>query len=409
MSILEKISFITGGIVLRACAYVAFTNNIAYSDHIVLQTMLIRRYESIIMIREEVFRFNLGVSSMSGPLVPYMTQFFSLLISVFDWIAEAFPSSRLSHDNGLFVVSVLVDVFGFLWLHQRFHRSGRSMWNTAIWCWFNPIMICACALSPIPSIELFLLASVSALIEQQSACAVPSFILLLFAYPTYIVLCPALWALWNYNTISKAGKTQCNYMATPYFCFIIAITAYLFKDTDPQILVQRFVFFANPLSAFKGISYEPSLGILWYLDAQAFQSFRHYLAILVLSQPYLMAIPLFLKFGKTQPRLLFDVTAVLTIMFKPALTLCDVTIGMVLLAGHTDAIAGMRYLPVLMLGILASAALSPLTVMLWLSRGSGNANYLFFQGLALWIFASIAFVEFVRSATTIVQKPSSVL
>ena len=54
----------------------------------------------------------------------------------------------------------------------------------------------------------------------------------------------------------------------------------------------------------------------------------------------------------------------------------------------------MRFVPFISLGIISSMVISPLMMYLWMAIGSGNANFLFFQGFALWIFFALAIIEF---------------
>ena len=61
---------------------------------------------------------------------------------------------------------------------------------------------------------------------------------------------------------------------------------------------------------------------------------------------------------------------------------------------HPATVARMRYIPTILLGIVAPCLLSGAMKSLWLRTGMGNANYLFFQGLALWIFFALGVLEF---------------
>lgn len=54
----------------------------------------------------------------------------------------------------------------------------------------------------------------------------------------------------------------------------------------------------------------------------------------------------------------------------------------------------MRFVPIISLGIVTPMIISPLMMRLWTANGSGNANFLFFQGFMLWIFFALAVVEF---------------
>jgi GPI transamidase subunit PIG-U len=47
---------------------------------------------------------------------------------------------------------------------------------------------------------------------------------------------------------------------------------------------------------------------------------------------------------------------------------------------------GMRFLPLITLGVAVPMAVSGTMLHLWTTVGTGNANFLFFQGLVMWVF-----------------------
>lgn len=55
----------------------------------------------------------------------------------------------------------------------------------------------------------------------------------------------------------------------------------------------------------------------------------------------------------------------------------------------------MRYLSFIITGILIPLIISPLMLDLWIKYGTGNANYLFFQGICIWIFCALGINEFI--------------
>jgi hypothetical protein len=66
----------------------------------------------------------------------------------------------------------------------------------------------------------------------------------------------------------------------------------------------------------------------------------------------------------------------------------------------------MRFIPFISLGIITPMIISPLMLSLWTTTGSGNANFLFFQGLMLWIFFALAIVEFTNETVREVDAVS---
>ena len=67
-----------------------------------------------------------------------------------------------------------------------------------------------------------------------------------------------------------------------------------------------------------------------------------------------------------------------------------------LLVGARDffVVTQMRFLPVIAVGMVVPLCCSPLTLHLWVGVGSGNANYLFFCGLASWLSFGLFIVEY---------------
>jgi hypothetical protein len=71
---------------------------------------------------------------------------------------------------------------------------------------------------------------------------------------------------------------------------------------------------------------------------------------------------------------------------------------------HPATVARMRYIPTILLGIVAPCVLGGAMKSLWLRTGTGNANYLFFQGLALWVFFALAVLEFTAATIREIEE-----
>lgn len=72
----------------------------------------------------------------------------------------------------------------------------------------------------------------------------------------------------------------------------------------------------------------------------------------------------------------------------------DVICGAILLLQHEQIVQRMRHVPLIGAGIAVPLVVSPLMFMLWVDKGTGNANYCFFQGLCLWLFCALGISEF---------------
>ena len=92
-----------------------------------------------------------------------------------------------------------------------------------------------------------------------------------------------------------------------------------------------------------------------------------------------------------------DVSAAIIILFRREISVADVLFGMSLLMQYPHIICKMRHLPFIVTGIAVPLVLSPLMFVLWVDYGTGNANYFFFQGVCLWLFAALGIAEFINT------------
>jgi hypothetical protein len=81
-------------------------------------------------------------------------------------------------------------------------------------------------------------------------------------------------------------------------------------------------------------------------------------------------------------------------LFRRDLRVLDVLLGLVLLGQHADIVRNMKHQWLITAGILVPLLASPVTFRLWAHYGTGNANYFFFQGVCLWLFAALGVTEF---------------
>lgn len=81
-----------------------------------------------------------------------------------------------------------------------------------------------------------------------------------------------------------------------------------------------------------------------------------------------------------------------------AFILEDIGISISYLLSHEDVVSKMKSMSWISLGILLPLTLFPIMIYLWLGLGTGNANYVFFQGLAFYSFYGLAIIEFISAA-----------
>ncbi len=61
-----------------------------------------------------------------------------------------------------------------------------------------------------------------------------------------------------------------------------------------------------------------------------------------------------------------------------------------------SSFASAKYLPVILLCLFVSICLSPMMLNQWTNIGTGNANFLFFQGVVVLVAMALGVVEFLR-------------
>ena len=81
---------------------------------------------------------------------------------------------------------------------------------------------------------------------------------------------------------------------------------------------------------------------------------------------------------------------------SPDIIMCFVTIG-ILLCQNAEVTGAVRQLPLLLLILLGTGLVSQVMAHVWLRLGTGNANYLFFQGLCMWVAFGLFMVEYLKA------------
>lgn len=76
----------------------------------------------------------------------------------------------------------------------------------------------------------------------------------------------------------------------------------------------------------------------------------------------------------------------------------DLAFCMSLLGSQTHILKEMGKMQWIFPGILIPLALSQVMLYQWVELGSGNANFLFFQGMILSVFSGLGILEFVVAA-----------
>lgn len=94
----------------------------------------------------------------------------------------------------------------------------------------------------------------------------------------------------------------------------------------------------------------------------------------------------------------------IVILYRRESTAADVMLLLCLyMRGHGDVCRKMKYKTVILLSIVCPLLVSPTLLWLWVSAGTGNANFLFFQGLVMSIGCCLGISGFLNSL--LVNRP----
>lgn len=82
--------------------------------------------------------------------------------------------------------------------------------------------------------------------------------------------------------------------------------------------------------------------------------------------------------------------------FQSDTSFADFIFFSALLVTERDIVQHLRNKVLVAIGLLIPLVLSPLMFDLWVRIGTGNANYLFFQGFIMWIFFGLGLIEYIK-------------
>lgn len=301
-----------------------------------------------------------------------------------------------------------------------------------IYYWLNPLLAISSIMSPLPAFEHLLVICLPFFVidlgnvttmrtivpiggHKVLQCGLALFLLVCFDY-NYVLLAPFLASMMWANMEGRDGyfgDKPASLLRNRHFLVLLIVTMIILVGSlqDDHGLSRSFQ-----------ETYSPSAGLFWYFEAQIFPEFRSYFVPLVAMQPSLFAmllLPLYCLLPAASPEkqeeeedqdddkeeeaqqrrklLGYHLMVIIVLLFKPAMSLVDVAFGVsLLLAYHREALQGMRFKAWILTGILVPSVLSPLLAHTWAEKGTGNANFLFFQCLALWFFCALGVVEAVK-------------
>jgi phosphatidylinositol glycan class U len=134
----------------------------------------------------------------------------------------------------------------------------------------------------------------------------------------------------------------------------------------------------------------PNIGLWWYFFIEIFDHFRQFFLLVFNVHVASYALPLTIKYASDP---LFAVTSLsgITAMLKSYPTLGDTALFFGMLSLHREVLPYLRYPFVTALLYVLATLLMPALHHLWLTAGSGNANF-FYASTLIWALASGAAV-----------------
>lgn len=230
-------------------------------------------------------------------------------------------------------------------------------------------VLCACTgAAPRAGLHLCIAVLVAAVSEQRPLIAAAAALL---AVASDQSLAPLLFSL--------VGLTGVSSKALPALCVAVLAARLAYVDTSPPI------------------EYQPALGMVWYMRAQMFPDMHAYFACLVAAQPVLLSMLLFDAYAPDTATPCV-VSACTVLLFSQELRAADVVFLLALLCSQRRVFAKMARAFVPLFASALSMALSPVLLALWVDIGTLNANFLFFNGIALWLALASGIVDFVYAS-----------
>lgn len=90
--------------------------------------------------------------------------------------------------------------------------------------------------------------------------------------------------------------------------------------------------------------------------------------------------------------------------YDPHVTYADLALCVTLLGSHSEIVHAMRHKEWIFVGIAVPIILNHIIIDVWLVKGSGNANFMFFQGLVMWIFLALGMIEYVNALLSVSSR-----
>jgi hypothetical protein len=193
------------------------------------------------------------------------------------------------------------------------------------------------------------------------------------------------------------------------------------KNENPEYMLFRFGFFIaiylgivytvnynqftwpKAIIPSSSLTFTPRYGILWYIDALLMPEYETYFQILIFILPILAGslITYQLMVDDAGYQLTIALLYGVNTLFSENFQIIDMILSLLLIAATSKDnyhyLLSQWLLRYLIPFIAITIILSPYMFYTWVYLGTGNANYLFFQGVVLWFAFAIWIIEFLRT------------
>ncbi|GBG29948.1 Phosphatidylinositol glycan anchor biosynthesis class U protein [Hondaea fermentalgiana] len=184
---------------------------------------------------------------------------------------------------------------------------------------------------------------------------------------------------------------------------LVGLVRYSLRESLPKNTAAPKAMLAVEESIYSGLLREvdlsdlsPNVGLWWYFFVEVFEEARSFFKIAFRASPLLLVLPLSVSFSH-RPQLLGHVLLVLAELSKQYPDASGIGLMLSLFAMHPLTVKRMPYVLPLAIGVLSTSIMLPVMRHMWLTVGSGNANYYYFQTLICQFCATSLFVHFVRA------------
>lgn len=238
----------------------------------------------------------------------------------------------------------------------------------------NPLGILTCAARSLAPIYFCLHVTSWFLVTSPSTPAIIKFATILVGSAvdadvfgaTWLIL---LWPMMKMSFGETITKRKLDFIGVLIVLFGVGFTVYA------GLVLEREADFDEDL--------RPNPGLWWYLATQTFSRFRPYFAFILSAQMWIYAGPIHFQFSSSRPEFAFALTLALLMLLQPFPELFHVQAVLSLLSVFPSVFFPQPWFVPAVLVLFVTLCMQPVMMHSWLIKGTGNANYYYFQTVVM--------------------------